>query len=112
MKINAIEVPEGQGAELERRFAHRMGAVDGQPGFISFQMLRPVSGDDRYFIVTHWESDEAFRNWMAGDGVAAHSGERARPVGSGSSVLEFEVVDLAAIAAATSSTAPSAPAES
>ncbi|MBW0106806.1 antibiotic biosynthesis monooxygenase [Pseudonocardia sp. KRD291] len=103
VKINAIEVPEGQGVELERRFANRMGAVDGQPGFISFQMLRPVSGDDRYFIVTHWESDEAFQNWMKGDAVEAHSGERARPVGTGSSVLEFEVVDLEAIAARTDS---------
>ncbi|WP_130292906.1 antibiotic biosynthesis monooxygenase family protein [Pseudonocardia sediminis] len=98
VKINAIEVPEGQGPELERRFAHRLGAVDGQPGFLGFQMLRPVSGDERYFIVTQWESDEAFHNWMKGDGVAAHSGERARPVGSGSSVLEFEVVDLEEIA--------------
>jgi hypothetical protein len=29
---------------------------------------------------------------MKGAGMQAHSGERARPVGTGSSLLEFEVV--------------------
>lgn len=99
VKINAIEVPEGQGAELEKRFANRMGAVDGAAGFLGFDLLRPVSGDTRYFVMTRWESDQDFRNWMAGDGVAAHAGERARPVGTGSAVLEFEVVDLEKLAA-------------
>lgn len=102
VKINAIEVPEGQGPELEKRFAHRLGAVDHAKGFLGFELLRPVSGDSRYFVMTHWESDEDFRTWMAGDGTAAHAGERSRPVGTGSAVLEFEVVDLAAIAAAES----------
>lgn len=99
VKINAIEVPEGHGAELEKRFAHRMGAVDNAKGFRGFELLRPVAGETRYFVVTHWDTDEDFRNWMAGDGQAAHAGERARPVGTGSAVLEFEVVDLQQIAA-------------
>lgn len=92
VKINAIEVPEGAGPELEKRFANRLHAVDGQPGFLSFELLRPVSGDDRYFVVTHWESDEHFQAWLKGPAMEAHSGERARPVASGSSLLEFEVV--------------------
>jgi heme-degrading monooxygenase HmoA len=102
VKINAIEVPEGHGHELEKRFANRMHAVDQAKGFLGFELLRPVSGDTRYFVMTHWETDEDFRNWMAGDGVAAHAGERSRPVGTGSAVLEFEVVDLEAVAAAES----------
>src|SRR5690606_3570174 len=89
VKINAIEVPEGAGPELEKRFANRLHAVDGQPGFISFELLRPVSGESRYFVVTHWEDDESFQAWMKGAGLQAHSGERARPVGTGSSLLEF-----------------------
>ena len=92
VKINAIEVPEGAGPELEKRFANRLHAVDGQPGFLSFELLRPVSGDDRYFVVTHWEDDESFQAWRNGPAMEAHSGERARPVASGSSLLEFEVV--------------------
>jgi heme oxygenase (mycobilin-producing) len=93
VKINAIHVPEGNGPELEKRFGARLGAVDNAPGFLGFQLLRPVAGDTRYFVVTHWETDEDFRNWREGGmGQAAHSGERAKPVSSGADLLEFEVV--------------------
>ena len=92
VKINAISVPAGAGPELEKRFAHRAHAVDNQPGFLGFQLLRPVKGEDRYFVVTHWESDEAFQTWANGPAKEAHTGERANPVASGASLLEFEVV--------------------
>ncbi|TQF75063.1 mycobilin-forming heme oxygenase MhuD [Rhodococcus spelaei] len=92
VKINAIEVPEGAGPELEKRFANRAHAVENSPGFLGFQLLRPVKGDARYFVVTQWETEEAFQAWADGPARAAHSGERAKPVASGSSLLEFEVV--------------------
>ncbi|OZC46918.1 antibiotic biosynthesis monooxygenase [Rhodococcus sp. RS1C4] len=92
VKINAIEVPEGAGPELEKRFAARAGAVEGSPGFLGFQLLRPTKGEDRYFVVTQWETEEAFQQWASGPARAAHSGERAKPVASGASLLEFEVV--------------------
>ncbi|MDJ0393418.1 mycobilin-forming heme oxygenase MhuD [Rhodococcus sp. G-MC3] len=97
VKINAIEVPKDAGPELEKRFAARAGSVENSPGFLGFQLLRPVKGEDRYFVVTQWETEEAFQNWSAGPAKAAHSGERAKPVSSGASLLEFEVVlDVAA----------------
>ncbi len=92
VKINAIEVPEGAGPELERRFAARQGAVENAPGFLGFELLRPVAGDNRYFVYTRWESEEAYQAWSAGSGRQAHAGERGRPVGSGATLLEFEVV--------------------
>ena len=92
VKINAIDVPEGAGAELEKRFAARAHSVDNSPGFLGFQLLRPVGGESRYFVVTQWESDEAFQAWAKGPAVAAHSGERAKPVATGANLLEFEVV--------------------
>ena len=92
VKINAIEVPEGGGEELERRFAARMGAVEGSPGFLGFELLRPVRGESRYFVYTRWETEEDFRAWAGGGARAAHAGERARPVATGASLLEFEVV--------------------
>ena len=99
VKINAIEVPEGAGPELEKRFANRAHAVENSPGFLGFQLLRPVKGDARYFVVTQWESEEAFKAWADGPARAAHSGERAKPVATGASLLEFEVVlDVAAAA--------------
>jgi heme oxygenase (mycobilin-producing) len=100
VKINAIEVPEGSGQELERRFAARLGAVDKAPGFLGFELLRPVAGENRYFVYTRWENEEAFQAWSSGSGIQAHSGERSKPVGTGSALLEFEVVQSAAPAAA------------
>jgi heme-degrading monooxygenase HmoA len=95
VKINAIEVPEGAGPELERRFANRAHAVENQPGFLGFELLRPIKGESRYFVVTHWDSEESFQAWAQGPAISAHSGERAKPVASGSSLLEFEVVEFA-----------------
>jgi heme oxygenase (mycobilin-producing) len=92
VKINAIEVPEGSGEELEKRFAARLGAVDSAPGFLGFELLRPVKGENRYFVYTRWESEEAFQAWASGSAKEAHAGERSKPVASGSSLLEFEVV--------------------
>lgn len=92
VKINAIRIPPGAGAELERRFSQRAGTVDGSPGFLGFQLLRPVGGDDRYFVVTHWADEESFTAWRDGQGMAAHAGERTTPVSSGADLLEFEVV--------------------
>ncbi|MDV2477010.1 antibiotic biosynthesis monooxygenase family protein [Rhodococcus zopfii] len=92
VKINAIEVPEGAGPELEKRFANRAGTVDKSPGFLGFQLLRPTAGENRYFVVTQWESEEAFAAWRDGDARAAHAGEAKKPVATGASLLEFEVV--------------------
>ncbi|WP_127781856.1 antibiotic biosynthesis monooxygenase [Rhodococcus sp. X156] len=92
VKINAIEVPEGAGAELEKRFAARAGAVEGSPGFLGFELLRPTGGDSRYFVYTRWEDEASYQAWAEGSGMAAHAGERAKPVATGASLLEFDVV--------------------
>ncbi|WP_370891140.1 antibiotic biosynthesis monooxygenase [Janibacter sp. GXQ6167] len=92
VKINAISVPPQAAEELERRFAARAGAVDGSPGFLGFQLLRPTAGEDRYFVVTHWEDEESFVAWRDGDMRASHAGHGGKPVSSGADLLEFEVV--------------------
>lgn len=101
VRINAIEVPEGMGPALEERFAKRLGAVDQQPGFEGFELLRPTGeAESRYFVVTHWASAEDFDAWVNspafghghGGPPAGHGGEAPPPVSTGSSVLEFDVV--------------------
>ena len=81
VKINAIEVPADAGPELEKRFAHRAHAVDNQPGFLGFQLLRPVKGENRYFVVTQWESDEAFQAWASGPADRGAQGAADQPGG-------------------------------
>ncbi|MEX1279880.1 MAG: antibiotic biosynthesis monooxygenase [Acidimicrobiia bacterium] len=93
VKINAIEVPEGGGAELERRFAHRAGAVDDAPGFLGFELLRPTDGTNVYFVYTRWESEEQFQAWVKSDAFGrGHAESSQQPVGTGSHLKEFEVV--------------------
>ena len=96
VKINAISVPPHAHEELEKRFAARAHTVDGSPGFLGFQLLRPVAGEERYFVVTQWEDEASFAAWRDGSAAAAHAGEpgadRPQPVSSGADLLEFEVV--------------------
>lgn len=94
VKINAIEVPQGAGPELEQRFAARKHSVDSEPGFEGFQLLRPVAGENRYFVVTTWATEEDFVAWRDGNARAAHAGQGKKPVATGTSLLEFEVVEL------------------
>ncbi len=97
VKINALSVPEGAGPELEARFAARKHAVDRAPGFEGFQLLRPTAGEDRYFVVTTWASEEDFAAWRDGRAQEAHAGdagEARKPVATGATLLEFEVVEL------------------
>ncbi|GHG50050.1 monooxygenase [Flavimobilis marinus] len=97
VKINAIDVPEGAGPELERRFAARRASVEASPGFLGFELLRPVAGESRYFVYTRWETQSDFEAWAEGPARSSHGhgeADRPRPVASGSALLEFEVVDL------------------
>lgn len=102
VKINAITVPDGAGEELERRFAARKHAIDTHPGFEGFQLLRPVKGEDRYFVVTRWADEQSYNAWWEGEGRSGHAqaghsahsahGEDHSPVSSKAELLEFEVV--------------------
>jgi heme oxygenase (mycobilin-producing) len=92
VKINAIKVPEGSGPELERRFASHGDSMLATPGFLGYELLRPVEGDERYFVYTRWESDEAFEAWRGGGAAeAAHSQQREKPVATGADLMQFEV---------------------
>ena len=94
VKINAIEVAEGMGEELEKRFSERIGEVEKKPGFIAYQLLRPVEGETRYFVYTKWESEEAFQGWVKSPEFSkghARAAEDRGKVAHGAALLSFEV---------------------
>ncbi|HTN99931.1 MAG TPA: antibiotic biosynthesis monooxygenase [Microthrixaceae bacterium] len=97
VKINAIKVPEGAGPKLEERFAQRPGGVEEADGFEGFELLRPTDGSNRYFVVTWWESEEAFTAWQTGRNAAKMhakaTGEAKTPVSTDAELLAFEVVE-------------------
>ena len=93
--INVLTVPPERREMLEQRFASRAGEVDKTPGFQAFELLRPVEGEDRYFVYTRWDSQEAFKAWTESQafehGHAQHN--RQGPAASGSDLLTFEVAE-------------------
>lgn len=95
VRINAITVPPEMAEVFEQRFAARLGEVDSMPGFERFELLRPTDGSDRYYVLTRWESAEAFDAWVSSDaftrGHASSSGAGG-PAGTASELLSFDVV--------------------
>jgi heme-degrading monooxygenase HmoA len=104
IKINAITVPADSGDELARRFAARAGAVDDQPGFEGFELLRPTDDRTTWLVVTRWKDEESFMAWvsspafMHGHRGAAGGGEGeapARPpVAMSSELWSYEIAQL------------------
>lgn len=87
IKINAITVPEDSGDELARRFAARAGAVDGQPGFEGFELLKPTDADRHvWLVVTRWADEESFQAWVNSKDFAHGHRGADRPTDSGAPV--------------------------
>jgi heme oxygenase (mycobilin-producing) len=93
-------VPADGGEELARRFAGRAGAVDDQPGFEGFELMKPTDGRDVWLVVTRWADQEAFDAWVNSPAFAhghrsespPSDGAEARPVGTHSEVWSYDIV--------------------
>jgi heme oxygenase (mycobilin-producing) len=96
--VNVLTVPDGGGVVREQRFAARQGAVDRAPGFLSFELLRPVDGTDDYLVYTRWRSRGDFEAWRSSQSFAhGHAGASERPAheqraATGSTIWAFDVV--------------------
>ena len=64
---NRIYVHPDHAEAFEERFRNRAHLVDGMPGFISNQVLRPTTEGDPYVVFTLWESKEDFEGWVSSD---------------------------------------------
>ena len=99
IRINAITLPADSGDELARRFAARAGAVDGQPGFEGFELLKPTDERTTWLVITRWADDESFQSWVSssafGSGHRSESqraGQPAAPAaGMSSELWSYEI---------------------
>jgi heme oxygenase (mycobilin-producing) len=103
IRINAITVPTEGGDELARRFAARAGAVDDQPGFEGFELMKPTDGRDVWLVVTRWADQASFDAWVSSPAFAhGHrseqpaEGQEARPVGTHSELWSYDIVQTEA----------------
>jgi heme oxygenase (mycobilin-producing) len=76
--VSHLTVPEEDQATLERHFRDRSRLVDGFPGFLYLQLLRPQAGPATHVFLTAWESRDAFRRYMNSD---EHAASHAREPG-------------------------------
>ena len=76
IKINALTVPAEAGPEVARRFAARVGAVDGHDGFEGFELLQPTDDRTTWLVVTRWRDEASFDAWRSSAAFAhGHRGE-------------------------------------
>ena len=80
--ISHLTVPDGDRDALEQHFRERSGLVDGFPGFLYLQLLRPQGGSATHTFLTAWESRDAFRRYMRSrEHAVSHSREPAGIMG-------------------------------
>lgn len=65
--MNRIYVAPEYADQFEEAFRKRAGLVDGMPGFISNQVLRPVNPGDPYIVLTLWSARSDFEAWIRSD---------------------------------------------
>ena len=61
---NRLFVKPEHADAFEKVFQERAGLVDGMPGFVSNQVLRPVNEGDPYVVLTIWESRDSLMSWI------------------------------------------------
>lgn len=83
--INVLTVAGADGgAVLESRFADRAGMVEQAPGFLSFDLLRPVEGTGDYLVMTRWRERADYEAWLSSRQFQqGHVGGSATPAATG-----------------------------
>lgn len=91
---NRVFVKPEYSQEFEQRFKNRAGQINQQPGFVLMQVLKPQSEDTPYVVLTHWENEQAFRNWVGSDDFKiAHQDPMAKDAFlEGGGIEKYEVV--------------------
>ena len=94
VSVSHVTLGEGGEAVLERAFAHRLGAVEDEPGFQRLEVWRDVKASGTYVMVTWWDTEDHFRSYLRSDAHdrshARVPGEPVRPRGAG--LYRYQVV--------------------
>jgi heme-degrading monooxygenase HmoA len=95
---NRIPVNPEYAEAFETRFRERAGLVDGMPGFVKFQILRPTQEGNPYIVQTYWETQTHFTAWTESEEFKqghGRSGSLPKEAFLGKPTLEIhEIIDL------------------
>lgn len=62
--MNRIFINPGYTDQFEQRFRERAHEVDKMEGFVRNLVLRPKSEEHPYVVMTFWETEKDFKNWV------------------------------------------------
>lgn len=65
--VSELAIDEVGIASLEAAFSDRLGEVDSFPGHLGLQVWRDNQKTGRYLMVTWWETEDDFRQYMRSD---------------------------------------------
>ena len=91
---NRVPVANDWAEEFEDRFRKRAGEIETQAGFVSMQILKPVSDGAPFVVLTTWEYEQVFQAWIKSeDFKLAHQNPMPKEAFSGKPIMErHEVV--------------------
>lgn len=61
-----LREPAGGGAVVEDTYRTITWVRGDTPGLVRTELLRDLDEDDRYLLLTEWESEQDFRSWQNG----------------------------------------------
>ncbi|HWL13477.1 MAG TPA: antibiotic biosynthesis monooxygenase [Ureibacillus sp.] len=60
--LNNIPVSDEGRPVFEKRFLSRSRAIENEPGFVAYRLLRPLASDT-YIVLTQWTGPSSFEAW-------------------------------------------------
>ena len=94
---NRVPVAPAWRDKFEQRFRQRAGQVDKQSGFMRMEVMRPEDEDSPYLVMTVWESEQAFQNWVnSEDFKLAHQNPLPKEAYNGQGKMECHEIVVTA----------------
>lgn len=93
--MNRIFINSGYTELFEQRFKERAHEVDKMKGFVRNVVLRPKSQEHPYVVMTFWESEDDFNNWVKSDAfIKGHAKSGTLPKEAFSTDSHLETFDM------------------
>lgn len=92
---NRVSIHPDHAPQFEAMFMSRAHKVDQMPGFVSFQLLKPMKASDGYVVMVTWESKEYYHAWLKSESFhQGHSRTGSLPEGTMTSPQTIELYEL------------------
>lgn len=61
--LSRFVVRNGMEEDVRKAFLDRPHLVDGAPGFVRMEVLRPLGQPEEFWLVTWWDDEASFDAW-------------------------------------------------